>query len=73
VSLVVVPRHADAEFGDQRIREKAIVIDADAVGVLDAGSFKIPLCWSAGDAEDRGLGKRRDAGSSSARSSDPYQ
>jgi len=54
-SLVVVPRHADAEFGDQRIREKAIVIDADAVGVLECRFLKIPLCWSAGDAEDRGL------------------
>jgi len=57
VSLVVYT-HADAEFGDQRIREKAIVIDADAVGVLDAGPSNSPVLVR-GDAEDRGLEKRR--------------
>jgi len=41
-------------FGDQRIREKAIVIDADAVGVRMPVLQKFPVLVR-GDAEDRGL------------------
>src|SRR6266852_2526240 len=41
--LVVVPRDTDAELRDQGIREKAIVVQARAVGVLQAVALKVAL------------------------------
>ncbi len=51
----MVPPCTDAELSNQSIREKAIVVEADAIGVLKARSFKIALCWSAADTEYRRL------------------
>ena len=51
----MVPPCTNAELGNQTIREKAIVIEADAIRVLKAGPFKIALCRSAGATEYGGL------------------
>src|ERR1700692_942190 len=53
--LIVIPGHADAELGNKRIREKAIVVYARAVRVLNTTPFKVALCWSAGYTEYGGL------------------
>ncbi len=44
--FIVIPRHANAKLSNQCIREKAIVVETGAIGVLKARSFKISLCWS---------------------------
>src|SRR5690242_13461424 len=41
--LVMVPPRANAKLSNQSIREKAIVIEAGAVGILKAGPFEIAL------------------------------
>jgi len=47
MGFVVVPRYARAKFSDQRVGKEPVVVQADAVGVLDALSFEIVLCWAA--------------------------
>ncbi len=51
VGLVVIPGHTSAELGNQRVREKAIVVETNAIGVLDAAALEIALCRSAGRTE----------------------
>src|ERR1700688_24449 len=53
--FVVVPPRAKAELGNQSIREKTIVVEASAVRILKARSFKIALCRSPRDTENRCL------------------
>src|SRR5260370_6476464 len=53
--LIVVPRDTHAELRNERIREKAIVVETGAIRVLKAVRFKIVLCWSAGYTEYGGL------------------
>src|SRR6266403_3126309 len=55
MSFIMVPPCANAELGNQSIREKAIVVETDAIGVLKARPFKIALGWSAGYTEYRRL------------------
>ncbi len=43
----MIPRYTNAELRNERVREKAIVVETDAVGVLKAVALKIALCWSA--------------------------
>src|SRR5258708_7718955 len=40
VSLVVIPGHTSAELGNQRVREKAIVVETNAIVVLDAAALE---------------------------------
>src|SRR5882724_7737403 len=55
VSFVVIPTCSGAEFRNESVREEMVVVQTDAVGVLDAGAFKITLGGTAAEAEDRRL------------------
>src|SRR5439155_18464888 len=47
VSFIVIPGHTNAELGNESIREKTIVVETNAIRVLDAGALKVALCGPA--------------------------
>src|SRR4029077_11867346 len=50
--IVVIVRYAHTELADQGWREDAVVVDAHAVGLLNAGALESALGEAAGQAED---------------------
>ena len=50
--VAVIMRHAHTELADQGWRKDAVVVDAHAVGLLNAGAFERALREAAGQAED---------------------
>ncbi len=53
--LIVVPRYSSTKLRDEGIREKAIVVETDAIRILKTAPLKVSLCWSAGYTKYRRL------------------
>src|ERR1039457_2922412 len=64
--VAVIMRHAHTELADQRGRKDAVVVDAHAVGLLNAGALERALREAAGQAKNGRLGHYR-AGVAKAR------
>ena len=47
--------HTDAELGNQRVGDDAVVVDTCRIGLLNAGALKRTLRRTAGGSENRGL------------------